>query len=41
MSAIDVRPVEPVDPATTLLAAVTSGLSMVREPRLVRARFEE
>jgi transcriptional regulator with PAS, ATPase and Fis domain len=41
MPAIDVRPVDPVDPATTLLAAVTSSLSAVREPRLVRARFEE
>ena len=27
--------------ATTLLAALTNGLSVVREPRLVRARFEE
>ena len=28
-------------PATTLLATLTRGLSVVREPRLVRARFEE
>lgn len=41
MPAVDVFPADSVDPATTLLAAVTSGLSVVREPRLVRARFEE
>jgi len=41
MPPIDVFPAEPVDPAATLLAAVTSGLSVVREPRLVRARLEE
>jgi transcriptional regulator with PAS, ATPase and Fis domain len=41
MPAIDVNPVDPVDPAATLLAAVTSGLSVIREPRLVRARLEE
>lgn len=41
MLPIDVLPAEPVDPAATLLAAVTSGLSVVREPRLVRARLEE
>ena len=41
MPALDAFPADPVDPATTLLAAVTSGLSVVREPRLVRARFEE
>lgn len=41
MHAIEVLPVDPVDPASTLLAAITSGLSVVREPRLVRARFEE
>ena len=41
MRAMDVVPVDPIDPATTLLAAITSGLSVVREPRLVRARFEE
>ena len=41
MPGIDVLPADAVDPATTLLAAVTSGLSVVREPRLVRARFEE
>ena len=41
MHAIDVLPADPIDPATTLLAAITSGLSVVREPRLVRARFEE
>ncbi|HJR58065.1 MAG TPA: sigma 54-interacting transcriptional regulator [Vicinamibacterales bacterium] len=37
---IDVLP-DPDAPATTLLAAVTSGLSLAREPRLLRARFEE
>jgi transcriptional regulator with PAS, ATPase and Fis domain len=36
----DVLP-DPDAPATTLLAAVTSGLSVAREPRLLRARFEE
>src|SRR5918993_1241667 len=41
MHAMDVLPVDPIDPATTLLSAITSGLSVVREPRLVRARFEE
>lgn len=41
MSPVDVRAADPVDPATMLLAAVTSGLSVVREPRLVRARLEE
>ncbi|MBA3640978.1 MAG: sigma 54-interacting transcriptional regulator [Acidobacteriota bacterium] len=41
MHATDVLSVDPIDPATTLLAAITSGLSVVREPRLVRARFEE
>ncbi len=41
MRAMEVVPVDPIDPATTLLAAITSGLSVVREPRLVRARFEE
>jgi DNA-binding NtrC family response regulator len=40
MAVMDVRP-EPDAPATTLLAAVTSGLSVAREPRLLRARFEE
>ena len=38
MHATDVLSVDPVDPETTLLAAITSGLSVVREPRLVRAR---
>jgi transcriptional regulator with PAS, ATPase and Fis domain len=37
----DGQSLDPVDPATTLLAAITSGLSVVREPRLVRARLEE
>ena len=41
MHAIDALSGDPLDPATTLLAAITSGLSVVREPRLVRARFEE
>ena len=41
MHAIDGLSGDPSDPATTLLAAVTSGLSLAREPRLVRARFEE
>jgi len=36
----DVLTVDPIDPATTLLAAITSGLSVVREPQLVRARLE-
>ena len=40
MSVSDVLP-DPDAAATTLLAAVTSGLSLVREPRLLRARFEE
>lgn len=40
MTSTDVVP-DPDAAATTLLAAVTSGLSLVREPRLVRARFEE
>jgi transcriptional regulator with PAS, ATPase and Fis domain len=40
MSVSDVLP-DPEAAATTLLAAVTSGLSLVREPRLLRARFEE
>jgi transcriptional regulator with PAS, ATPase and Fis domain len=41
MTALDVLPADAADPASTLLAAVTSGLSVVREPRLVRARLEE
>ena len=41
MHAPDVLTVDPIDPATTLLAAITSGLSVVREPQLVRARLEE
>ena len=41
MQGVDVLTVDPLDPATALLAAITSGLSVVREPRLVRARFEE
>jgi transcriptional regulator with PAS, ATPase and Fis domain len=32
---------DPDSPAATLLAAVTSGFSIAREPRLVRQRFEE
>lgn len=32
---------DPESAATTLLAAITSGLSLVREPRLLRLRFEE
>lgn len=40
MTMTDVLP-DPDAAATTLLAAVTSGLSLVREPRLLRARFEE
>ena len=32
---------DPTWPASTLLAAVTSGFSIAREPRLVRQRFEE
>ena len=40
MNVSDVLP-DPDAAATTLLAAVTSGLSLVREPRLLRARFEE
>jgi transcriptional regulator with PAS, ATPase and Fis domain len=32
---------DPDGPAVTLLAAVTSGFSIAREPRLVRKRFEE
>jgi transcriptional regulator with PAS, ATPase and Fis domain len=40
MSVIDLLP-EPEGAASTLLAAVTSGLSLAREPRLLRARFEE
>ncbi|HXG56978.1 MAG TPA: hypothetical protein VNJ03_16490, partial [Vicinamibacterales bacterium] len=28
-------------PAVTLLASITSGFSVAREPRLVRQRFEE
>ena len=40
MAVRDVLP-DPDAAATTLLAAVTSGLSLVREPQLLRARFEE
>jgi Nif-specific regulatory protein len=40
MNVSDVVP-EPESAASTLLAAVTSGLSLAREPRLLRARFEE
>ena len=32
---------DPESAATTLLAAITSGLPLVREPRLLRLRFEE
>ena len=38
---VDSRAFDPDWPASTLLAAVTSGFSMAREPRLVRQRFEE
>ena len=42
MTATKVSPQpEPQWPAETLLAAVTSGLSVAREPRLLRQRFEE
>lgn len=37
---VDARP-DPEWPAATLLAAITSGFSVAREPRLVRQRFEE
>jgi Nif-specific regulatory protein len=40
MTGGDVLP-DPETAATILLAAVTSGLSLAREPRLLRARFEE
>lgn len=40
MQASEIRS-DPDAPATTLLAAVASGLSVAREPRLLRARFEE
>jgi transcriptional regulator with PAS, ATPase and Fis domain len=40
MAVRDVLP-DPDAAAATLLAAVTSGLSVAREPRLLRARFEE
>jgi transcriptional regulator with PAS, ATPase and Fis domain len=40
MAGRDVLP-DPEAAAATLLAAVTSGLSVAREPRLLRARFEE
>ena len=40
MSVSDELP-DPEAAATTLLAAVTRGLSVVREPRLLRQRFEE
>jgi transcriptional regulator with PAS, ATPase and Fis domain len=40
MGASGVLP-DPESAATTLLAAITSGLSLVREPRLLRLRFEE
>ena len=40
MTVSDLLP-DPEAAATTLLAAVTSGLSLAREPRLLRARFEE
>src|SRR5262245_50445615 len=37
----DSHPKDPDWVAQTLLTAVTSGFSLVREPRLVRQRFEE
>jgi transcriptional regulator with PAS, ATPase and Fis domain len=40
MGASGVLP-DPEAAATTLLAAVTSGLSLAREPRVLRMRFEE
>ena len=41
MPASVVVPQDPNAAATTLLASVTTGLSVVREPRVVRERFEE
>ncbi|MBA3298063.1 MAG: hypothetical protein H0U19_14140, partial [Acidobacteria bacterium] len=40
LGVIDARP-DPEWPAATLLATITSGFSVAREPRLVRQRFEE
>ena len=39
--AVSDSPANPDAPAAVLLAAVTSGLSLAREPRLLRKRFEE
>ena len=41
MVALNTRGFDPEWPASTLLAAVTQGFSIAREPRLVRQRFEE
>ena len=41
MPASVVPPQDPNAAATTLLASITTGLSVVREPRAVRERFEE
>ena len=38
---LDSRAFDPEGPASALLAAVTTGFSVAREPRLVRQRFEE
>ena len=38
---LESRAFDPEWPASTLLAAVTHGFSIAREPRLVRQRFEE
>ena len=40
-AARDTATPDPEWPAETLLAAITSGFSVAREPRLVRQRFEE
>lgn len=40
-AAFDTRGFDPEWPASTLLAAVTHGFSIARDPRLVRQRFEE
>lgn len=40
-AAFDTRGFDPEWPASALLAAVTQGFSIAREPRLVRQRFEE
>src|SRR5687768_17504161 len=38
---LDTRASDPEGSASALLAAVTTGFSVAREPRLVRERFEE